>query len=474
MKTKRNPVPLWLLCVVFSTLNLQPSTVFAQPVTNIAAGSSHSLFLKGDGSLWAMGYNKYGQLGDGTYGGLLFFATNRPEQIVASNVTAIAGGEIHSLFLKNDGSLWAMGDNSSGQLGDGTGNTRTNRPEQIVANDVTAIAAGGIHSLFLKSDGSLWAMGYNSSGQLGDGTTNNANLPEQIMAGNVTAIAAGGYHSLFLKSDGSLWAMGYNSSGQLGDGTYNQTNLPEQIVASNVTAIAAGFDHSLFLKSDGSLWVMGNNMFGQLGDGTGGNAKTNLPEQIVASGVTAIAGGGGSSLFLKNDGSLWAMGGAGFMPTNCPERVVNSGVTTIATGNAYSLFLKSDGSLWAIGYNKYGQLGDGTYVTTNRAEQILAAYNQIFGRLLGGRICNCHLWVLPKRIMRSTVLPAWYRPIGYRRLPIPPVRSGLSYLPTRRIQPPTISGASAPCRSPGSERGAGRLRPDLPAVDSPIRDRPRA
>jgi alpha-tubulin suppressor-like RCC1 family protein len=304
---------------------------------------------------------------------------------VASNVTAIAGGEIHSLFLKNDGSLWAMGDNSSGQLGDGTGNTRTNRPEQIVANDVTAIAAGGIHSLFLKSDGSLWAMGYNSSGQLGDGTTNNANLPEQIMAGNVTAIAAGGYHSLFLKSDGSLWAMGYNSSGQLGDGTYNQTNLPEQIVASNVTAIAAGFDHSLFLKSDGSLWVMGNNMFGQLGDGTGGNAKTNLPEQIVASGVTAIAGGGGSSLFLKNDGSLWAMGGAGFMPTNCPERVVNSGVTTIATGNAYSLFLKSDGSLWAIGYNKYGQLGDGTYVTTNRAEQILAAYNQIFGRLLGGK-----------------------------------------------------------------------------------------
>ena len=77
-----------------------------------------------------------------------------------------------------------------------------------MASNVTAIAAGGCHSLFLKSDGSLWAMGYNAYGQLGDGTYNNTNRPEQIVASNVTAIAAGDCHSLFLKSDGSLWAMG--------------------------------------------------------------------------------------------------------------------------------------------------------------------------------------------------------------------------------------------------------------------------
>src|SRR5208282_6674028 len=166
-----------------------------------------------------------------------------PEQIVASNVTAIAAGSVisvtglstfgHSLFLKCDGSLWAMGDNGAGELGDGTYNT-TNRPEQIVASNVTAIAAGYKHSLFLKSDGSLWAMGYNGDGELGDGTYNQTNRPEQIVATNVTAIAAGSDHSLFLQSDGSLWAMGDNSYGQLGDGTtdndnYN-TNLPEQIV----------------------------------------------------------------------------------------------------------------------------------------------------------------------------------------------------------------------------------------------------
>ena len=151
-------------------------------------------------------------------------------------------------------------------------------------------------------------------------------------------------YSLFLKSGGSLWSMGWNHYGQLGDGTYSKTNRPEQIVASNVTAIAAGYAHSLFLKSDGSLWAMGWNQSGQLGDGTHTYPyTTNLPEQIVASGVTAIAGGIDHSLFLKNDGSLWAMGA-----------------------------------------NGYGQLGDGTYNQTNRPEQILAAYNQISGQLLGG------------------------------------------------------------------------------------------
>src|SRR5260370_12880439 len=94
------------------------------------------------------------------------------------------------------------------------------------AQTVTKIAAGGDHSLFLKSDGSLWAMGDNSVGQLGDGTYNNTNRPEKIVASGVTAIAAGS-HSLFLKNNGSLWAMVGNQHGQLRDATDNHTNLPD-------------------------------------------------------------------------------------------------------------------------------------------------------------------------------------------------------------------------------------------------------
>jgi len=187
-----------------------------------------------------------------------------------------------------------MGAEIFGQLGNGIFSTNSpngiNQPQQIVASNVTAIAAGGFHSLFLKSDGSLWAMGDNEYGQLGDGTTNNMNVPEQIVASNVTAIAAGGWHSLFLKSDGSLWATGVDFYGQLGDGAF-RTNAPygasqpEQIVADNVTAIAAGGYHSLFLKSDGSLWAMGAEIFGQLGNAifsTKPPNGTNQPVQVVA------------------------------------------------------------------------------------------------------------------------------------------------------------------------------------------------
>jgi hypothetical protein len=126
-------------------------------------------------------------LGDGTTNYM-----NVPEQIVASHVTAIAAGGWHSLFLKSDGSLWAMGIDFSGQLGDGTFRTTapygTNQPEQIVAGNVTAIAAGGYHSLFLESDGSLWAMGADIFGQLGDGTfittaPYGTSHPKQIVAG---------------------------------------------------------------------------------------------------------------------------------------------------------------------------------------------------------------------------------------------------------------------------------------------------
>jgi alpha-tubulin suppressor-like RCC1 family protein len=382
--------PIWLLCAA----TILSITGEAQSVTKITARGLHSLFLKSDGSLWAVGDNGNGQLGDGsTDNGN--YNTNRPEQIVATNITAIAAGFYHSLFLKIGGSLWAMGDNFYGELGDGTFNN-TNRPEQIVATNVTAIAAGDFHSLFLKNDGSLWAMGNNGNGQLGDGTNDNGNFytnrSEQIVATNVTAIAAGGNHSLFLKSDGGLWAMGDNGYGGLGDGTFNSTNRPEQIVATNVTAIAAGYDHSLFLKSDGSLWVMGYNTDGQLGDGSFNN--TNRPEQIVATNVTAIAAGEYHSLFLKNDGSLWAMGnnsagqlGDGtYNNTNRPEQIVAGNVTAIAAGFGHSLFIKSDGSLWAMGDNANGQLGDGTFINTNRPEQIVAGipgFNQIFGQLMG-------------------------------------------------------------------------------------------
>ena len=312
----------------------RPERVVTGGVKTMAGGLYHSLILKTNGSLWAVGNNGWGQLGDGT-----FNQTYNPELIVPTNVTVIAAGSQHSLFLTSGGRLWAMGYNLDGELGDGVFNTNTpygtNTPQLIVASNVTAIAAGQWHSLFLKSDGSLWAMGANNYGQLGDGSTNSVNVPELIVTNGVVAIAAGEWHSLFLKSDGSLWAMGNNQYGQLGDGTnlaYSPygTNRPEQILTSNVTAIAAGDYHSLLLKNDGSLWGMGQNTFGQLGVGSLGS--TNRPMPILAGGVATMVAGQYYSLFLKSDGSLWGMGyngigqlGDGTLSnTNRPEQIVGA------------------------------------------------------------------------------------------------------------------------------------------------------
>ena len=97
--------------------------------------------------------------------------------------------------------------------------------------------------MFVKTNGTLWAMGYNGYGELGDGTTTTRYVPVQIATGVSTA-AVGSYHSLFVKTDGTLWAMGRNSESQLGDGTTNDHATPVQ-VDSGVTAIAAGYFNSL-------------------------------------------------------------------------------------------------------------------------------------------------------------------------------------------------------------------------------------
>ena len=150
-----------------------------------------------------------------------------------TGVTAITAGSYHSLALRSDGMVWAWGWNSSGQLGDST-TTDHSTPAQVVGpggtgflTGVTAIAAGFGHGLVLRSDGTVWAWGDNTYGELGDGTGTAHSTPVQVVgpggAGfliGMTAIAAGnGSHSLALKSDGTVWAWGDNAYGDLGDGS---------------------------------------------------------------------------------------------------------------------------------------------------------------------------------------------------------------------------------------------------------------
>ncbi|MBI5017187.1 MAG: choice-of-anchor D domain-containing protein [Deltaproteobacteria bacterium] len=333
---------------------------------SISVGSWHTAAVRTDGSLWAWGQNSSYQLGDGS-------ARNKfvPTRIgTDTNWTSVAAGTGHTVAVKTDGSLWAWGDNYYGQLGDGTV-TDKSTPTRIGADtNWASIAAGQFHTVALKTDGSLWAWGGNSEGQLGDGTTGNKSTPTRIGADtNWASMAAGQFHTVALKTDGSLWTWGDNSYGELGDGTEVDRLTPTRIgTDTNWAGVGAGGYHALAVKMDGSLWAWGRNSEGQLGDGPTANKRT--PTRIGTDmNWAGVAGGFGHTVAAKLDGSLWAWGrnsegqlGDGTTVSKyAPTRIgTDTNWARVAANDSQTVVLRTDGSLWAWGDNAEGQVGDGT------------------------------------------------------------------------------------------------------------------
>ncbi len=276
----------------------------------ISAGYRYTLTRKGDGTLWAYGDNTYGQLGVGVVTNAdestsTFSGT--PLQVSIGNTyTAISAGRDHSLAIKTDGTLWAWGRNNSGQLGI-SNEVDKNTPVKIGEDTYIAISAGGDHSLAIKTDGTLWAWGGNSSGQLGDVTNTASSIPVPVSIGNTyTAISAGRDHSLAIKTDGTLWAWGLNNRGQLGISNQVDKNTPVQVGNNTYTAISAGDNHSVAIKTDGTLWAWGHNSTAQLG--LGNTQQRTSPVQVGDATYITISAGGSHSLAIRTGGTLWSWG----------------------------------------------------------------------------------------------------------------------------------------------------------------------
>jgi len=365
--------------------------------------------------VWSWGRGQYGQLGDGSSG-----YSKWPVHVLGSEgigfleaPQAAAASQTHTVALMTDGTVWAWGENGSGQLGNGTG-IDSKTPIQVLGpggagflTGIVGIAAGySEFNVALKDDGSVWTWGQNIYGQLGYGLTGGKTTPVQVKGPggvgyltDVQSVSAGGSHTVALKTDGTVWAWGHNNTGQLGDGTETDSTTPVQVVGpggsgvlTDVRYVEAGDSYTVAIKSDNTVWAWGDNGSGQLGDGTNTDRKT--PVQVVGIGGTGfladtqvVSAGGRHTVALKADGSIVAWGlnqdgqlgdGTTIFNRKTPAPVVGPDGTgtfadaeTIVAGDSHTVALKADGTVWTWGRNFWGQLGNGMLGETTLPEQVI-------------------------------------------------------------------------------------------------------
>jgi hypothetical protein len=344
----------------YSGLNTPVQASNLSNVVSVKGGSQHSLALKSDGTVWAWGNDGWGQLGNGKYASSLV-----PIQVPGlTNVIAIAAGSLHNLAVKSDGTAWAWGFNYFGQVGNGPGAGRGNAlsPVQVKGlTGITAVAAGGDTSFALKSDRTVWAWGYDGQGELGNGTNdeNAHSIPTRVKnLSTAVAISGGVEHALALLANGTVMAWGDNQTSELGTtttttcGGYSSpcSTVPVRVSGlTGVTAVAGGYGYSLAVKSDGSGWGWGTDGYGELGNGAAqlyGGVKT--PVKAKVQNVVAIAAGASFSVWLRSDGTVWAVGYNGegqlgdgtFTDSVTPVQVKLSGVSSIGVGHSHSLAVR--------------------------------------------------------------------------------------------------------------------------------------
>ena len=340
----------------------------AAAVVQVAGGCDYALALNSDGTVWAWGDNSAGQLGNGSTA-----YTSSPVQVSGlSDVTAVSAGYSSGMALKADGTVWAWGSNAAGQLGDGTTTQRLLPVQVLGIANVVAISAGGGHAVALTGNGEVWAWGYNCWGEIGDGTTTTRLVPCRVPGlSGVTSIAAGESHTAALRNDGTVWTWGYNGWGELGDGTTRDKHSPMRVAGlANIVAIAASGSDNAALTADGHVWAWGDGSEGQTGDGTD-PSRTLSPIQVAGiDNAMTVAIGEEYMVALRSDHTVWAWGAncdgqlGGAASTYCtPTPVQIQGLNSIASISAgsYSAYaLKSDGTVLAWGDNSKGQLCDGT------------------------------------------------------------------------------------------------------------------
>jgi len=350
----------------------EPKTIITGSVVSASANTNNTFFITSDGSLYGMGRNNSNQLPLGA--GSVYTAS---AYYITSSVKVVSMGINYSGYIDSNGNLYMIGTNNVYQLGLGN-NTLTTVYTLSRTGSATFDCTGG-STLCVDTNNKLFGVGTNSSGQLGVGNTTQQNNWVEVTQ-SVSQVRTYGNFTAFIKTNGDLYAMGNNTDGRLGDGTTTQRNSPVFITGS-VKFLAKGANgggHMLFIKNDDTLWGCGSNTNGQLG--TGNTTAYSRSIQIDTD-VKYVALGGnstnGSSMYVKNDGSVWVMGRStnGQLATTgsyilSPVKVMESG-SICAIGDVHGMLITNTGSLLGFGNSVAGQIGDGIITTEFTPIQII-------------------------------------------------------------------------------------------------------
>lgn len=279
-------------------------------VTQIASGSHHTCALTTAGAVKCWGYNAQGQLGNGSS----FTAIAAPVQVtgLTSGVVAIGAGQYGTCAVTSAGAVKCWGYNSSGQLGDGT-TTQRNTPVQVtgLTSGYVSVDGGDFHNCARNSSGGIKCWGDNTYGQLGDGSTTNRSTPVDVsgLTSGTTVFDVGGYHTCAgTATTTKCW--GYNQSGQLGRGNTTNSSTPVDVtgLTNGITAITAGEHHTCAVEPSGGVKCWGNNGSGQIGDGTTTNRTAPVQVTGLTSGYGQLDSGQFSTCAQSNAGAIKCWG----------------------------------------------------------------------------------------------------------------------------------------------------------------------
>lgn len=338
----------------------------------ISAGDGHTCAVIGTASrVWCWGDNTYGQLGNGTV-----TSSTTPVQVVGlSGVTAVTAGAQHTCALLADGAPRCWGRNSFGQLGTGVSPTVSAVPVAPGGPaSYTGIAAGNSFTCAM-TPGQVYCWGRGAEGQLGTGGFSSFAFPVPVsLPGVPKVVTAGNQHACAALQSGQASCWGQNTNGQLGLGfTGGPQPNPSQVSLFGVDAISAGSFHTCALASGGTrCW--GLNSDGQLGTGNFAIApfptpvvNPNSSEQAISAGALHTCSRLSSQLRCWGRNQEGQRGVPNLSDTSVPVAVpaYSGEIPAVTAGSAHTCVQFANGRVDCFGWNFHGQLGNGS--TTNTA-----------------------------------------------------------------------------------------------------------